>query len=305
MSNCKLSLVELSLFSRFAVKYGESCPTSGWRRTRKILSRSVAQLSNMCCIAIHMAWEHSSGIENTCFRAFLRKSLFKWAFARFSCCPLTVLLSWVAHCFVNVRLCSIPVNYLTCPKLLITREVIQKLINFRGCEGSVHEDVHGNAPECWGFLCQTHHRVPAKTPMRVLTTYLTVLTKMQPKVCSVSFHMFTEKGERDWVRKHVLSKKALLCFKNVWKEKHPLRSGQNLLRTHFLSEKVSKPSSFYAHPLCASQHILFARVLFLAQKSWIIFKGCWLSRLDQKVRNGKAAYTLVRKDYVHIFCFLN
>ena len=55
--------------------------------------------------------------------------------------------------------------------------------------GSVHENVHGNAHKGRGFPRQTLHRVPAKTPTRVLTANSTVLTAKCTTVSLVSFHI--------------------------------------------------------------------------------------------------------------------
>ena len=72
------------------------------------------------------------------------------------------------------------------------RNLMHKLSHesaYESAHASVHEDVHGNAQEGWGCLCKKRQLVPTKTPTRVLTGNLTVLTKMYTKVCSVSFHI--------------------------------------------------------------------------------------------------------------------
>ena len=72
----------------------------------------------------------------------------------------------------------------------LTHEVSHKSAH-ENAHGSVHLKMSTEMPtkvEAF-FLCKTHHGVPTKTPTRVLTGYLPVLTKMCTKVGSVNFHM--------------------------------------------------------------------------------------------------------------------
>ena len=64
-----------------------------------------------------------------------------------------------------------------------------------------------------------------------------------------------KEGEQAGVRKRFLSKKVLLCFKNVFRRKKTCEEAPgSLLRTHCLSKKVSEPSPLLCSPPLALPH---------------------------------------------------
>ena len=68
------------------------------------------------------------------------------------------------------------------------------------------------------------------------------------------------------MRRHFLSKKVFLCFKKVLEGKKGFKEGfGNLLRTHFLSKKVSEPSPL----LCSPPLRVFKKRLHGGTPSWV------------------------------------
>ena len=76
------------------------------------------------------------------------------------------------------------------------------------------------------------------------------------------------------VRKHLLSKKALLSFQNVFRRKEPLRSVRKPSKNPiFFLRRFRNPPPFYAPPLCASPVKCFRIIPPLKNITYIKYWG--------------------------------